>query len=218
MNNNFIKYAEKYAKVNLTEAQTDKFQALADFLLSYNQKVNLTAIRDLDGVYLKHFIDSLTVNLAVSEIEKAGTKIQNLADVGSGAGFPALPLAIIYEDKKITAIDSVGKKTKFISEAAKILGLENIKVINDRAEKIVLQKFGLVVSRAVAQLPQLLDWCLPLVKNGGYFVAMKNAETSDQEISDSQKNLQQSSVEIINRFKIEIPNLTNRELIICKKK
>ncbi len=155
--------------IKLTNEQIRQFSIYANYLLEYNKKTNLTAIRNIDDVYLKHFYDSILINKYFDFTKKS------LIDIGSGAGFPGIPLKIINPDIKLTLLDSNGKKTRFLSSLLEKLEIEAT-VINDRAEKYVLkmrESFDVVVSRAVKEMPILAEISIPFVKVNGYFISYK---------------------------------------------
>ena len=161
-----------------------KFQAYMDGVLRWNQKVNLTAITTEDAFVQKHFIDSLAC-LKSSEFQKAA----HIVDVGTGAGFPGVPLAILYPKKQFVLVDSLAKRLKVIQELCDQIQIRNIKTIHSRAEDLGQDKnhrenYDLCLSRAVAALAVLSEYCLPLVKVGGYFIAYKGTEIQ-QELEDS---------------------------------
>lgn len=162
----------------------DKFHALTEHMLEVNEYMNLTAICDLDGVITKHYVDSLTVSKYIPE----GASV---IDVGCGAGFPSLPLAIARPDIRVTALDSTAKRINYIHETAEMLGLANISCIAARAEELAgspehRECYDISCARAVARLNVLCELCLPYVKVGGKFVAMKaNAVTELTEASSA---------------------------------
>lgn len=169
------KFIEELKQINieLTEDQLNKFKKYADFLLEYNKTTNLTAIRDIEGVYLKHFYDSLLVldNNIVDFSE-----VESLIDIGTGAGFPGVVIKIMFPNIKVTLLDSNNKKTTFIKELISVLGLDNVTIINDRAENYVKehrQKYDISIARAVSELRVISELCLPLTKINGYFIALK---------------------------------------------
>ncbi len=165
----------------LDENKARLFYNFAHILLETNKTFNLTAVKDEDGVILKHFADSLIVADHIPE----GARI---IDVGCGGGFPTFPLAIARPDLSITAIDSTEKKINFVRSTAEKLGLENIRAISGRAEELALgemrESFDLATARAVAALPILTELCMPFVRVGGRFAAMK-ALRADTEIADT---------------------------------
>ena len=174
----------KYPKIcEIDDEKVEKFAILTDFLLSENEKYNLTAIRSFDQAIQKHIYDSITVSPHIPE----GARV---IDVGSGAGFPALPLAIIRPDLKITALDSTAKKVGFIDKAAELLGLTNVTAVCGRAEEFAAPgeplraSFDVCVARSVAELRILAEFCLPFVKEGGIFIAMKS-KTAEHEIKEA---------------------------------
>ena len=156
---------------SLTMEKCDKFTALTKRLLEENEKYNLTAITDPDKIILNHYADCATL----AAILPKGAKI---ADVGCGAGFPTLPVAILRDDVRITAIDSTAKRINYVSETAALLGLSNVTAVAMRAEDggqnpEYREKFDVVTARAVAEMRVLTELCLPYVKLGGKFIAMK---------------------------------------------
>lgn len=176
-------FSELEKACNWNENIRQKFCDLTNFLLSENEKYNLTAIRNVEGVIKNHLFDSVSIADLIPE----GVKV---IDVGAGAGFPSLPLAIVRPDLRIIALDSTGKKTEFTKAAAKLLDLHNIDAMSARAEELVSdlptfrEHFDVAVARSVAALPILSELCLPFVKVGGMLVAMKS-ESAAHELAES---------------------------------
>lgn len=160
--------------LSITDEQINKFRVYASELLSYNEHTNLTAIRNIDEVYLKHFYDSLTVYKVYSFSN------ESVLDIGTGAGFPGVVLKIMFPDIKLTLLDSNNKKTTFLKYVLGKLGIE-ANVINDRAENYYLSgdRFDVVVSRAVADMSILSELTIPFCKVGGTFIAMKGKSTEE---------------------------------------
>ncbi|MBQ8403447.1 MAG: 16S rRNA (guanine(527)-N(7))-methyltransferase RsmG [Clostridia bacterium] len=183
----FFKISEQvFADNNLSEFwQGEKRDALFDLcniMLEQNKVMNLSAIRDEEGVICRHFADSLTVAKHIPE----GAKI---LDVGSGGGMPTLPLAIARPDVKITALDATAKKTAYVLATAEKLGLTNVSVVSARAEELgqtpeYREKYDVVCARAVAELRILAEWCVPFAKKGGLFIAMKG-KNGKKELEDA---------------------------------
>lgn len=200
------KFIEELKKINivLTDDQLEKFKKYADFLLEYNKTTNLTAIRDIEGVYLKHFYDSLLVfNNDIIDY----SKVNNLIDVGTGAGFPGIVIKIIQPHINVTLLDSNNKKTTFLKELVKVLDLDNVIVVNDRAENFVnenRQKFDISIARAVSELRVIAELCLPLTKINGYFVALKGNYVPE---------IKQASI-AIEKLNSEIVSIQERQLPI----
>ena len=166
---------------NPNEQTLKSFEKYYEILTFYNAKFNITAITEKNEVYLKHFIDSL-----LGEKYIYGEFI----DIGSGGGFPAIPLKIIKPELKATLVDATGKKCEFLKEVVKELGLKDVKIINGRAEELAhdktfREKFDCVTARAVAALPVLSEYCLPFIKTGGKFIAYKS--DAFKEIKDAEK-------------------------------
>lgn len=168
----------------LTNDTAEKLYSLSNSLIETNKITNLTAITDEKGIILKHFIDCASISRYIPQ----GARI---IDVGCGAGFPSLPLAIIRPDISVVSLDSTGKKIEFVSNTAKTLELNNLTAICARAEEFVSENresFDLCTSRAVARLNILAELCLPLVKVGGLFVAMKSNKGAE-EYSEAQNGI-----------------------------
>lgn len=169
------------------ESVLTKFEKYMQEVLVWNKKVNLTSITDKNEFVKKHFIDSL---LCINAPEFADA--QKVIDVGTGSGFPGVPLAIICPDKKFTLVDSLNKRIKIVRELCKKIGIENIEAIHGRAEElasknsIYREAFDVCVSRAVANMTTLSEYCLPFVKKGGYAVMYKGPD-SDAEIKEAEK-------------------------------
>ena len=174
----------KNTKLELSEKQQEQMFLLSERLVEVNKVMNLTAITDEDGIILRHLVDSLFV----SEYFEPNSSI---IDVGCGAGFPTLPLAIARPDLNITALDSTEKRIRYVDETAKMLGLENVIAVAARAEELAIspehrEKYDYATARAVAALPILCELTIPFVKIGGYLVAMKAKGANDEfEISRS---------------------------------
>ena len=159
-----------------------KFQIYMELLKDWNTRINLTAITDDKEIKLKHFKDSLSILPYI----KGGT----LVDVGTGAGFPGLPIAIERPDVLVTLVDSLDKRVKFLQCVVDTLELKNVKCIHARAEDFghnpeYREKFDYAAARAVASMPVLLEYCLPLLKNGGQFIAMKGANASEEKFDNA---------------------------------
>lgn len=156
--------------IELSKEQAEKFEKYYQLLVEYNQKFNITAIIEREEVYKKHFIDSV---LGVDKFN-----VGKLIDIGSGGGFPAIPLKIMNDNLDVTMLEATGKKCEFLRVVIEELGLKNIRVINDRAELLAKdnsfrEQFDYCSARAVARLNTLLEYCLPFVKKGGRFVSFK---------------------------------------------
>ncbi|MBO5091217.1 MAG: 16S rRNA (guanine(527)-N(7))-methyltransferase RsmG [Clostridia bacterium] len=162
----------------ITQEKAVVLEKLTSHMLKVNENLNLTAIKDEDGVILKHLVDSSACVPFISE----GARV---CDIGCGGGFPSLVIAILRGDVSVLGVDSVAKKVKYVEETASLLGLDNITVSSRRAEELGQDKsfresFDTVTARAVARLNTLCELCLPLVKIGGYFIAMKSQSTGKE--------------------------------------
>ncbi len=165
----------------MTEAETlARLEAYADLTLAWNEKINVTAIRDKEDFLRLNVLDSLTL-AGFAPLEDAA----RVLDMGTGGGLPGMPLAILYPDKAFTLTDAVGKKLKVVSDVAATLGLSNVSVVHARAEELAREeahreRYDLVVSRAVASLPVLAEYCLPFVRVGGVFCAYKTESAAGE--------------------------------------
>lgn len=208
---NFKELVKEYVGIELNSGQIEQFSTLASFLLETNKSINLTAIRDIEGVCMKHFLDSLTLLKSIPDNAK------NLVDIGSGAGFPGLPIAIARPDIKITMVESIGKKVNFIEKCIELLNLSNAEVINERAEKLSQtkkfnEKFDVATARAVTALPELINLCLPYIHENGVIIAMKSENKEELEMSE--RVLVGEKLEIKEIIPISIPELNPRQLIV----
>jgi len=206
------KYFEKY-KINGDEGQINKFVNFFKFLISENQKFNLTAITEENEVAIKHFIDSL---LPINEIKK-GAKV---IDVGTGGGFPGVPLKIMRDDIEITLLDSLQKRIKFLEEVSSMLKFSKTKCVHSRAEdyvKLAREKYDVALSRAVAAIPTLAEYLLPYVKVGGYVIMYKGSR-AEEELKEGQKAIKElgGKVEKILNFNLDEVD-SERKIIVIKK-
>lgn len=170
---NQTNFIEELKKINiiLTEKQLLQLEQYYELLVEYNKVMNLTGITEKEEVYLKHFYDSATLNKIIDL-----TKEKSLCDIGTGAGFPGLVLKIIFPNLHVTLVDSLNKRIKFLNIVIEKLELENIITVHARAEEYAKEhreEFDIVTARAVAFLPTLMEYCVPLVKVGKYFIPMK---------------------------------------------
>lgn len=166
------------------EDKLRKFQKYMELILEWNEKVNLTSITEPQEFVKKHYVDSIAI-CSFSQMKEAGSII----DVGTGAGFPGIPLAILYPEKRFVLMDSLNKRIKIIEEISREIGLQNVEFRHGRAEEMAQsrdyrEKFDLCVSRAVANLAVLSEYCLPFVRVGGRFAAYKTG-TAEEELNES---------------------------------
>lgn len=208
-------YIKDY-KITLTENQYKQFQKYFELLVEWNEKMNLTAITDESGVALKHFADSLSL-LNFVDIPQNST----LADVGTGAGFPGVVLKIARPDIKLTLIDSLNKRLVFLNEVCSQLGID-AELIHSRAEdgardEKLRESFDFVASRAVARMNVLSEYCLPYVKVGGAFCAMKGAQ-ANEEFKESLNAINTLGGKLENKYFFELPeNGGERAIAVVRK-
>ena len=195
--------------------QLDKYY---EMLIEKNKVMNLTAITEFDEVLVKHFADSLSICKIIPD------DVKSVCDLGTGAGFPGIPMAIAYPDLQFTLIDSLNKRIKFLQEVVDALGLTNVTLVHARAEeagrnKLYREQYDLVVSRAVANISTLSEYCLPLVKVGGYFISFKSGDIED-EIKQSGKAISKLGGKLQKPVLFNLPdtNISRSFLVIDKKK
>lgn len=207
--------------IELSSQQQEQFAVYFKLLVEWNQKVNLTAITGEEEVYLKHFYDSLVPAFDLPELR---SKPLSICDVGAGAGFPSLPLKIVFPSLKVTIVDSLNKRIKFLEKLVEELGLTNVFLVHARAEDFGARKsparesFDIVTARAVANLPVLTELCLPLVKVGGKFVALK-AQKAEEELIKAQYAIQMLGGQLEADIEITLPeDGEQRHTIVITKK
>jgi len=214
----FIKKADEF-NITLTDKQVEQFQEYWKFLYEYNQHTNLVSSAELDIALSKHFADSLAFGLLEKELDLSIPK--TVLDIGTGGGFPGIPIIIAYPRLKLCAVDSVGKKTEFLSQLSEIIGIKDrIEIINSRAEELIKEPekrefFDIGVSRAVSKLNVLLEYTLPFIKVGGFFAAYK-AKTSQEEIEEAKQALSILGGEVLKTVNYTLLDET-RNLISVKK-
>jgi 16S rRNA (guanine527-N7)-methyltransferase len=206
--------ASRFSAV-LEDRQLEMFFRYMELLKEWNEKMNLTAIEENRDVIVKHFIDSLSI------IPWLGRKEGSLIDIGTGAGFPGIPVKIAVEGIKVTLLDSLEKRVKFLNEVIKELKLTGITAVHSRAEDFGAaadsrEKFDFATARAVANLPVLLEYCLPFVRRGGVFIAMKGS--SIEEVENSKKALDVLGGRLTEVNELTLPSSDiKRNIIIVRK-
>ncbi len=215
--NDLRENALKCFGVALSAEQMRLLAAYEALLLEWNEKINLTAIRDVPAIRAKHFLDSLSCALAFG-----GTAPRSVIDVGTGAGFPGLVIKIAYPEARLTLVESVGKKARVCELVAQELSLKDVSVLAMRAEDVARQpayreKFDWAVARAVAQLPILLEYLMPLVKVGGHVLAQKG-ETGPAEVMQATNAIKVLGGKLEKVTQVELPGVADtRHLILVKK-
>ena len=205
----------KQIGIELTEEQLEKFYLYMNILLKKKKKINLTAITNEKEIILKHFVDSLTINKYIEDSK-------SLIDVGTGAGFPGIPIKILRQDLKITLLDSLNKRINFLNEVIEKLELKNIECIHGRAEefgknKNYREKYDISTSRAVANMSTLSEYLIPFVKIGGKVLAMKG-DKAEEELEEAKKAIKLLGGKVENIDNFYLPNSDiKRSIIIIKK-
>ncbi len=202
----------------LSDLQKKQFQRYFELLVDWNQKINLTAITEKKDVYLKHFYDSIA---PVLQGKISNQKIK-LLDIGAGAGFPSLPIKILYPEIEVAIIDSLNKRINFLNLLSKELGLTNVHFYHGRAEDFGQDKnfranFDIVTARAVARMQVLAELTIPFLKIGGQLIALKSA-AADEEMTDAKKALALLFSKVTETYNYQLPNGDRRNITIVEKK
>lgn len=203
--------------LTITEEQIEKFDKYYEMLIETNKVMNLTSITEYDEVIIKHFIDSLLV-VNIFDINQS----KKMIDVGTGAGFPGIPIKIMFPHLQITLLDSLNKRLKFLNNVIDELGLKNITTVHGRAEDIAhmdeyREKFSLCVSRAVANLSTLSEYCIPFINESGIFISYKS-EFSEEETDNAKKAIKVLGGKIEDTYIEELPHSDiNRSFVVIKK-
>jgi 16S rRNA (guanine(527)-N(7))-methyltransferase RsmG len=213
---NIIKEKAEVLGVLVSDDLIEKLEIYAKELKEWNEKINLTAITDDEGIAIKHFIDSLMLLKYVNIPENS-----KIIDVGTGAGFPGLVIAAARPDVKVTLLDSTGKKLKVVNDIGEKMGLSNYEILNMRAEEAGQKKeyretFDFATARAVAELRVLSEYCLPFVKQNGCFISMKGA-LADKEIENAGNALKTLSGKIEEKYNFNLCDAGERNIIKIKK-
>lgn len=203
--------------LELSDVQLSQFQNYYELLINWNKVMNLTAITDKEDVIIKHFADSLLIYKYKNLHENL-----NIIDVGTGAGFPGIPLKIAFPEIKLTLMDSLNKRLKFLDEVISLLELDNVETVHARAEDggrnpLYRENYDVAVSRAVANLATLSEWCIPFVKPGGYFIPYKSTALND-EIKEGKKVIRILGGQVENIFTTNIPDTDNQRSFVFVRK
>lgn len=203
--------------IQLSDEQLKQFSIFYDYMIEMNQVMNLTSITEEDEVILKHFYDSMSVIKYYYFHDQI-----NVIDVGTGAGFPGIPLAILLPNVQFTLMDSLNKRITFLNEVVKKCGLKNVECIHSRAEELAKdgdyrENYDVCVSRAVANLSVLLEYCIPFIKKGGKFISYKSI-SSEEELTDSKNAQNKLCCKLKENISFELPDTDiKRNFLIFEK-
>ncbi|MFF2889195.1 16S rRNA (guanine(527)-N(7))-methyltransferase RsmG [Paenibacillus sp. NPDC057967] len=204
--------------IPLSGQQLQQFELYYTMLVDWNERMNLTGITERDAVYEKHFYDSVSLAFYTDV-----NKVQRLADIGSGAGFPSIPLKICFPHLNVLIVDSLNKRIGFLKALSEQLELSGVDCVHGRAEDIARlpehrDQYDLVTARAVARLNVLNEFCLPFVKKGGIFAAMKGAQ-SDEEVREASFSLKELKGRLLSQHAFSLPNeQSERHIVLVEKK
>jgi 16S rRNA (guanine527-N7)-methyltransferase len=203
--------------IELDEISYGKFIKYSEMLIDWNSRINLTAITDMDGIVKKHFIDSLKI-FEFSKLKNA----RKVIDVGTGAGFPGIPMKIVNDQFEMTLLDSLNKRIEYLKEVCKELELRNINFVHARAEDGAKmpehrEKYDIAVSRAVANMAVLSELCLPFVRQGGYFIALKGPGV-ETELNESKKAITEMGGKLLEVINVTIKDTDlNHNIVVVEK-
>ena len=214
-----FKHGLEELNITLTDEQIEQFLQYYEMLVEKNKVMNLTGITEYEEVIQKHFLDSLSLIRVIPDI--ASQKL-TVIDLGTGAGFPGIPLKIAFPELEITLMDSLNKRSLFLQEVSTALDLKKVSAVHGRAEEMASnathrQQYDLCVSRAVSNLAVLTEYCLPFVKKGGLFVSYKSAD-SDAEIQEGKKAISILGGKLTSVDKFQLPDSDLRRALVCIKK
>jgi 16S rRNA (guanine527-N7)-methyltransferase len=218
MNNiDLLKNGIEELGIETNDEMLENLKKYKELLVEWNKVMNLTGIEDEREVYIKHFLDSISA--VKNGYIKDGI---SLIDVGTGAGFPGMPLKICLKNLEVTLLDSLNKRITFLQEVAKNVGINDIKYIHGRAEDFgkddqYREQYDIATARAVAGLPVLMEFCVPFVKVGGYFVCLKGPN-ANLELEESKAAMQTLGVEFIEKINVDLPDTNlNHNILVFKK-
>lgn len=205
----------QYYQKSITKYQVEQFVKYMDILKEWNKKINLTAIEDDREIIIKHFIDSISILPYVKDQD------QRLIDVGTGAGFPGIPLKIVNQNIEVTLLDSLEKRVKFLNEVINYTNISKISAIHGRAEDFgtnpqYREQYDIAVARAVANLPVLLEYCLPFVKINGIFIAMKGSNTEEFDNCTKALDILGGKIEKIEKMALPFTNIERNVVVVRK--
>ncbi|RDY25301.1 16S rRNA (guanine(527)-N(7))-methyltransferase RsmG [Romboutsia weinsteinii] len=216
-NKDILKNGLEDLGIDVNDEMLEQFKIYREILVDWNQKMNLTGIEDEKEVYIKHFLDSVS-GVSNGYIQDG----MSLIDVGTGAGFPGLPLKICLKDLNLTLLDSLNKRINFLQEVSNNISLENVEFIHGRAEDFgkdenYREQYDIATARAVAGLPILMELCVPFIKVGGYFVCLKGPN-ANLELEESKAAMEVLGVEFIEKIDVELPDSELKHNILVFKK
>ena len=214
-----FKHGLEELKITLTDEQIEQFLQYYEMLVEKNKVMNLTGITEYEEVIQKHFLDSLSLIRVIPDI---ASQELTVIDLGTGAGFPGIPLKIAFPELEITLMDSLNKRILFLQEVIDALALKKVSAVHGRAEEMASnaahrQQYDLCVSRAVSNLAVLTEYCLPFVKKGGLFVSYKSAD-SDAEIQEGKKAISILGGKLTSVDKFQLPDSDLGRALVCIKK
>lgn len=213
----FARYAQALSGIRLTAAQLAAFERYETELLEWNSRMNLTAIREPEQIRIKHFLDSLTCLCVMRD-----TPMERVIDVGTGAGFPGIPLKIAHPSLQLTLVESVGKKASFCRHVVEVLGLEGVEVVQERAEVLgqnprYRESYDWALARAVAKLPVLAEYLLPLTRLGGSMLAMKG-ESGPHEAHSAEQAIHLLGGRLRKVIPVHLPQVVEERFIVVASK